>query len=236
MIKILVVEDEAQIARFIELELKHEGYEVEIVGDGNSGLNRALTGEHDLMILDIMLPEVNGMEVCRRVRQEGSEMPIIMLTAKDDVMDKVAGLDKGADDYMTKPFAIEELLARIRVALKKHEKIQNIKKHDTSKEILKHGLLKMNLQSYSVTYGEDDITLTKKEYELLKYLLENKNIALSREKMLSRVWEYEYIGDTNVVDVYIRYLRQKIDQKYDIQLISTVRGVGYIIKDEKEND
>lgn len=232
MVKILIVEDEAKIARFVELELKYEGYEVEVAGDGRTGLEKAMTGDYELMVLDIMLPELSGMEVCRRIRQEGSEMPIIMLTAKDDVMDKVAGLDKGADDYMTKPFAIEELLARIRVALKKHEKMQDRKQENTKKVLLKHGKLKINLQSHSVTYGEEEIALTKKEYELLKYLLENKNIALSREKMLNRVWEYEYIGDTNVVDVYIRYLRQKIDEKYHIKLINTVRGVGYIIKDE----
>ncbi len=236
MSKILIVEDEAPIARFVELELKHEGYEVEIAGDGRSGLEKALTGEYDLMVLDIMLPELGGMEVCQSVRQKGIELPIIMLTAKDDVMDKVEGLDMGADDYMTKPFAIEELLARIRVALKKYKKLKNIGNDSIPKDILEHGLLKMNLQSHSVTYGKDEINLTKKEYELLKFLLESKNIALSREKMLTRVWEYEYIGDTNVVDVYIRYLRQKIDQKYNIQLISTVRGVGYIIKDERENN
>ena len=235
MAKILIVEDEAKIARFVELELKYEGYEVEIAGDGKTGLEKAISGEYDLMVLDIMLPELSGMEVCRRVRQKGNEMPIIMLTAKDDVLDKVEGLDKGADDYMTKPFAIEELLARIRVAIKKHEKLKNITKDSETKEILRQGLLEMNLQSRSVTYGEDELVLTKKEYELLKYLLENKNVALSREKMLSRVWEYEYIGDTNVVDVYIRYLRQKIDQKYNIKLINTVRGVGYIIKDESKN-
>ena len=235
MAKILIVEDEAKIARFVELELKYEGYEVEIAGDGKTGLEKAISGEYDLMVLDIMLPELSGMEVCRRVRQKGNEMPIIMLTAKDDVLDKVEGLDKGADDYMTKPFAIEELLARIRVAIKKHEKLKNITKDSETKEILRQGLLEMNLQSRSVTYGEDELVLTKKEYELLKYLLENKNVALSREKMLSRVWEYEYIGDTNVVDVYIRYLRQKIEQKYNIKLINTVRGVGYIIKDESKN-
>ena len=235
MAKILIVEDEAKIARFVELELKYEGYEVETAGDGKNGLEKAMSGAYDLMVLDVMLPELNGMEVCRKIRQKGNDIPIIMLTAKDDVMDKVEGLDKGADDYMTKPFAIEELLARIRVGIKKHEKLKNISKDTGSKDMLQHGLLKMNLQSHSVTYGEEELTLTKKEYELLKYLLENKNIALSREKMLSRVWEYEYIGDTNVVDVYIRYLRQKIDQKYNIKLISTVRGVGYIIKDESEN-
>ena len=235
MAKILIVEDEAKIARFVELELKYEGYEVETAGDGKTGLEKAMSGAYDLMVLDVMLPELNGMEVCRKIRQNGNDIPIIMLTAKDDVMDKVEGLDKGADDYMTKPFAIEELLARIRVAIKKHEKLKSISKDTGFKDILQHGLLKMNLQSHSVIYGEEELTLTKKEYELLKYLLENKNVALSREKMLSRVWEYEYIGDTNVVDVYIRYLRQKIDQKYNIKLINTVRGVGYMVKDENEN-
>ena len=196
MAKILIVEDESKIARFLELELKHEGYEVELAGDGRLGLEKALKDNVDLIVLDIMLPGLSGIEVCRRVRLE-SQVPIIMLTAKDDVTDKVAGLDMGADDYMTKPFAIEELLARIRVAL-------NRKKQTAE---------------------------TKKEYELLEYLIRNKNVALTREQLLNNVWDYEYFGDTNVVDVYIRYLRQKIDEKYGIHLISTVRGLGYIIKD-----
>jgi DNA-binding response OmpR family regulator len=223
--KILIIEDELKIARFLELELKHEGYEVLICGDGRNGLNKALNEDVDLIILDIMLPGLNGIEVCRRIRLE-SQVPIIMLTAKDDVSDKVAGLDTGADDYMTKPFAIEELLARIRVALnrKKNQKEPKI-------ETLQVGDLKLNLASRSAYYKDDELVLTKKEYELLEYMLRNKNFVLSREQLLNHVWDYEYFGDTNVVDVYIRYLRQKIDEKYGIHLISTVRGVGYIIKD-----
>lgn len=228
MAKILIVEDETKIARFVELELKYEGYEVETALDGRVGLEKALNDNIDLIILDIMLPGLSGIEVCRRIRQEGKQVPIIMLTAKDDVTDKVAGLDMGADDYMTKPFAIEELLARIRVALNRHNKNSSTTKTD----ILTLGKLKFNLTSHSAYYGEEELSFTKKEYELLEYLIRNKNIALSREQLLNNVWEYEYMGDTNVVDVYIRYIRQKIDDRFGIHLISTVRGVGYIIKDE----
>lgn len=225
MAKILIVEDETKIARFLELELKHEGYEVILAGDGRLGLEKALKDNVDMVVLDIMLPGLSGIEVCRRIRLE-SQVPIIMLTAKDDVTDKVAGLDMGADDYMTKPFAIEELLARIRVAL-------NRKKHtvDAKGDVLQIGAITLNLASHSAFYGEDELVLTKKEYELLEYLMRNKNVALTREQLLNNVWDYEYFGDTNVVDVYIRYLRQKIDEKYSVHLISTVRGVGYIIKD-----
>lgn len=227
MSKILIIEDEGKIARFVELELKYEGYEVDIAEDGRSGLEKALHGNADLILLDIMLPGLSGIEVCRRIRLESS-VPIIMLTAKDDVTDKVAGLDIGADDYMTKPFAIEELLARIRVALNRQQKLMQPKA-----DILQTGELKLNLTSHSAYYGDDELNLTKKEYELLEYLIRNKNIAVTREQLLNKVWDYEYLGDTNVVDVYIRYLRQKIDDKYNIRLIDTVRGVGYIIKDEK---
>lgn len=224
MAKILIVEDEAKIARFLELELKHEGYEVELAGDGRLGLEKALKDNVDLIVLDIMLPGLSGIEVCRRVRLE-SQVPIIMLTAKDDVTDKVAGLDTGADDYMTKPFAIEELLARIRVAL--NRKKQSDKPQS---ETLQIGELVLNLKSHSAFYNKEELILTKKEYELLEYMIRNKNVALTREQLLNNVWDYEYFGDTNVVDVYIRYLRQKIDEKYGIHLISTVRGLGYIIK------
>jgi DNA-binding response OmpR family regulator len=223
--KILIVEDELKIARFLELELKHEGYEVIHAGDGRLGLEKALKENVDLIILDIMLPGLSGIEVCRRVRIE-SKVPIIMLTAKDDVTDKVAGLDMGADDYMTKPFAIEELLARIRVALNRVKNtVQEIKS-----DILQIGDLKLNLASHSAHYKDDELILTKKEFELLEYLMKNKNVALTREQLLNNVWDYEYFGDTNVVDVYIRYLRQKIDDRYGVHMISTVRGVGYIIK------
>lgn len=227
MAKILVVEDEVKIARFVELELKYEGYEVTVAHDGRTGFEKALSENVDLIILDIMLPELSGIEVCRRVRLE-SDVPIIMLTAKDDVTDKVAGLDTGADDYMTKPFAIEELLARIRVALNRRKKTGQ-----QQLETIQFGNLVVNISSHSVSYKGEEINLTKKEYELLEYLLKNKNIAITREQLLNNVWDYDYYGDTNVVDVYIRYLRQKIDDRFGIHLISTVRGVGYIIKDEK---
>lgn len=225
MAKILIVEDEIKIARFLELELKHEGYEVLIAGDGRTGLEKATKDNVDLIILDLMLPGLSGIEVCRRVRMD-SQVPIIMLTAKDDVTDKVTGLDTGADDYMTKPFAIEELLARIRVAL-------NRRKHtgEPKTESLQYGDLVINLSSHSAYYRDEELQLTKKEYELLEYMLRNKNVVLTREQLLNHVWDYEYFGDTNVVDVYIRYLRQKIDEKYSIRLISTVRAVGYIIKE-----
>lgn len=229
MAKILIVEDEPRIARFVELELKHEGYEVDIAGDGRTGLEKALQPGVDLVLLDIMLPGLSGIEVCRRVRVE-SQVPIIMLTAKDDVTDKVAGLDMGADDYMTKPFAIEELLARIRVALTRHTK--EGKSEEKQIDTLTFDKLTLNLTSHSAYFGEEELTLTKKEYELLEYLLRNRNVALTREQLLNNVWDYDYFGETNVVDVYVRYLRQKIDDRFGIRMIHTVRGVGYIIKDE----
>ena len=228
MAKILIVEDEAKIARFLELELKHEGYEVVHAADGRTGLELALQKDVNLVLLDIMLPGLSGIEVCRRVRME-SQVPIIMLTAKDDVTDKVAGLDMGADDYMTKPFAIEELLARIRVALSRHSS-----KHqeEAEKDELSYGALVLNIAAHSCEYNGEEVTLTKKEYDLLECLLRNKNVAMSREQLLSTVWGYEYMGDTNVVDVYVRYLRQKIDDKYGIHMVETIRGIGYMIKED----
>jgi len=226
MEKILIVEDDNKIARFVELELRHEGYETETASDGRTGLAKALEPETDLVLLDIMLPELSGMEVCRRIRQESS-VPIIMLTAKGDVTDKVAGLDMGANDYMTKPFAIEELLARIRVALKQRANVT--KKEET---VLAYGKLSVDLATRQVNYGEELLTLTKKEFDLLAFLLKNKNRAVPREELLSAVWDYDYAGDTNVVDVYVRYLRQKVEERLGIRFIETVRGVGYMIKDE----
>jgi two-component system, OmpR family, response regulator ArlR len=221
--KILIIEDEVKIARFLELELTHEGYGVELIHDGRKGLETASNGHFDLLILDVMLPSLNGMEVLRRLRQT-SQIPVIMLTAKDEVTDKVMGLDIGADDYMTKPFSIEELLARIRVALKRK------KTHSEPTRIITLGSLKIDPDKHSVSYNNEVIDLTKKEYDLLRYLAENQNIVLSREKILENVWGYGYYGDTNAVDVYIRYLRSKIDDKYQEKLIHTVRGVGYVIK------
>lgn len=223
--RILIVEDEVKIARFLELELNHEGYEVTLSHDGREGLNKILNDEYDLVILDLMLPSLNGLEVCRRVRQSSS-VPIIMLTAKDDTMDKVMGLDIGADDYMTKPFAIEELLARIRKIFRKSD---GLKKE--SHQIVS-GKLVIDLDQHSVSYNGDEIVLTKKEYDLLEYLINNSGIALSREQILENVWGFDYYGDTNVVDVYIRYLRSKIDLKYDNKMIHTVRGVGYLYRND----
>ncbi|KNZ69981.1 two component transcriptional regulator, winged helix family [Thermincola ferriacetica] len=223
--KILIIEDEVKIARFLELELKYEGYMVEQENDGRSGLERATGGKFDLIILDVMLPSLNGMEVLRRLRQV-SETPVIMLTAKDEVTDKVMGLDIGADDYMTKPFAIEELLARIRAVLKRRKPANH------KRDIITAGDLKVNLEQHSVCFNKEPVDLTKKEYDLLCYLVQNKNMVLTRDKILETVWGYDYYGDTNVVDVYIRYLRSKIDDRFNTKLIHTVRGVGYIIKDE----
>lgn len=223
--KILIVEDEAKIARFLELELKYEGYEIEIANNGRDGLEKGKSPDVDVIILDLMLPGLSGIEVCRRLRQT-SDVPIIMLTAKDDISDKVTGLDIGADDYMTKPFAVEELLARIRVLLKR-----NINKTKTDASIMEIGKLRLSKNNYKVEYDNETVDLTKKEFELLEFLMINKNIVLTREKILDKVWGYDYFGDTNIIDVYIRYLRSKIDQKYNINLIETVRGVGYIIRD-----
>lgn len=228
MAKILIVEDERKIARFVELELKHEGYEVDYAGDGTEGLAKILDSDSDLVVLDVMLPGLSGIEVCRKAREEGVTTPIIMLTAKDDVMDKVNGLDNGADDYMTKPFAIEELLARIRVALNRYEKTKKEKKET----VLIHGKLIFDMAKHEVHYGEETINLTKKEFDLLAYLLQHKNEVVSRETLLNEVWDYDYMGETNVVDVYVRYIRQKIDDKFGDKIVNTVRGVGYIIKDE----
>lgn len=226
MISILVVEDEEKIARFIELELTHEGYKVIKVNNGREGLQVAEKGEVDLVILDIMLPELNGLEVLRRIRKV-SDIPIIMLTARDAVMDKVSGLDAGADDYITKPFAIEELLARIRTALKKRVVI-----HKKDEDILSCKLLFLDKKRHKVTYDGTEIELTNREFNILQILLENKNIVLSRDVLIEKVCGYDYVGETNVVDVYIRFLRTKIDDVFKIKIITTVRGVGYVIKDE----
>ncbi len=220
--RILLIEDEKQMAMFIEMELIHEGYIVDIAYDGREGLKKAENKEFDLILLDIMIPNLNGIEVCRRVRQF-SQVPIIMLTAKSDIPDKVLGLDSGANDYLTKPFAIEELLARIRV-YKRKEPLS-----DKPDEI-KVGNIIMNNKSHQVWKDEREIELTKKEYELLEMLLINKNIVLTREQLIESVWGYDYVGYTNVVDVFIRYLRSKIDEDFEDKSITTIRGIGYVIK------
>lgn len=226
MSKILIVEDEENMARFIELELLHEGYEVIKAEDGRTGLDIAESGEADLILLDIMIPELNGLEVLRRVRRN-SDIPIILLTARDAVMDKVSGLDAGADDYITKPFAIEELLARVRTALKRRVIIKN-----DNKDVLKFNKLLLYKLEHKVVYEEEEINLTNREFNLLEIFLENKNIVLTRDTLMEKLCGYDFVGETNIIDVYVRYLRTKIDDKYGIKLIKTVRGVGYVIKDE----
>lgn len=227
MVRILIVEDEEKIARFTELELVHEGYEVIKADNGRDGLEIAEKGDVDLILLDVMLPQINGLEVLRRLRKT-SDIPVIMLTARDAVMDKVSGLDAGADDYITKPFAIEELLARIRTALKRKTIIEKKQNSD----ILNCGLLSLDKAKHKVTYDGNTIELTHREFNLLQVLLENKNIVLTRDVLMEKVCGYDYIGETNVIDVYVRYLRTKIDDKFKTKIISTVRGVGYVIKDE----
>lgn len=221
--KILVIEDEESISSFIQLELNHEGYIADVAFDGIEGLNKVKKNTYDLIVLDIMLPGINGIEVCRKVRQF-SDIPIIMLTAKDDLSDKITGLDMGADDYMTKPFIIDELFARIRANLRR-------KNEENSKSILKAKDLIMNLDKHQVTRDSRHIELRKKEYDLLEYLLINKEIVINRDQILEKVWGYEYFGDTNVVDVNIRYLRSKVDDPFEDKLIQTVRGVGYTIRE-----
>ncbi len=225
MSRILIIEDEAKIARFVELELVHEGNEVDKALDGREGLDKALTGNYDLILLDVMLPGLNGMEVLRRIRLE-KDTPVIMLTARDAVMDKVSGLDAGADDYITKPFAIEELLARIRVALKNHSN----EKPRTGHRI-EVGEVSLDEDRHEVLVRGEEVELSHREFELLHTLMRNKNIVLDREKLMNEVCGYDYIGETNIIDVYVRYLRTKIDDKYGIKLIHTVRGVGYVIKE-----
>ena len=228
---ILLVEDEEKLARFTELELVHEGYRVEKSGNGREALDLALNRDYDLILLDIMLPGLNGLEVLRRLLKE-KQVPVILLTARDAVMDKVSGLDAGAVDYITKPFAIEELLARIRVALKLHPVPAAGKEKIKEEGVLSWHDLTLDERRHQVHYAGREITLTNREFTMLKVLLENQDIVLSRDTLLSRVCGYDYAGETNVVDVYIRYLRSKIDDLYRVRMIHTVRGVGYVIKSE----
>ncbi len=225
---ILIVEDEQKISRVLQLELEYESYETEVADNGKDALRFIEEKEWDLVLLDIMLPGLSGLEVLRRVRRFDEETPIILLTARDEIHDKVSGLDLGADDYITKPFQIEELLARIRVHLRKPKR-----RKDTQDELTVANL-KVNPSAREVTRDGKNIELTPREFDLLVSLLKNKNIVMTREQLIEQVWGFDYYGDTNVVDVYIRYLRQKIDKGFDMPLIQTVRGVGYTIKDIEE--
>lgn len=226
--QVLIVEDERRIARFLQMELEHEGMNTAIEDNGRRAYERIMQGNYDLVLLDVMLPDMDGFTICRKVR-ELSQVPIIMLTAKDDIDDKVQGLDIGADDYITKPFATPELLARMRVVLRRQESQRETR--DAQEEILSVKNLIMYPARHEVKVDAVPVELTKKEYDLLEYLLRNKRNVLTRDQILSNVWDYDYMGDTNVVDVYVRYLRQKLDDRFQEKYIHTMRGVGYVIKD-----
>ena len=229
--RIFIVEDERRIARFLQIELEHEGFETATESNDKRAFERIVQEDYDLVLLDVMLPEMDGITICRKVR-ELSEIPIIMLTAKDDIDDKVNGLDVGADDYMTKPFAVPELLARIRVALRKHTNHEDLDEESTKAARYVAKDMVLFPERFEVQVKGEPIELTKKEYLLLEYLVKNKRNVLSRDQILQTVWGYDYIGDTNVVDVYIRYLRSKIDDRFGEKYIHTVRGVGYVIKEQ----
>ncbi|UBH07573.1 response regulator transcription factor [Macrococcus armenti] len=221
MKRILVVEDEVNLARFIELELVYEQYDVTVVYDGESGLNEALNGSYSCILLDLMLPKLSGLEVCKKIRSE-KNTPIIMITAKGDTVDKVKGLDYGADDYIVKPFDIEELLARLRALLRRNQQEQD--------NILYIGELEINQEAFTVSFEGQPLELTKTEFELLRLLATNKNHVMTREMILTTIWGFDSEVETNVVDVYIRYLRNKLKPVGYHKRIETVRGVGYVIR------
>ena len=226
--RVLIIEDEKNLARFVDLELQHEGYETAICHDGRKGLETALNQEWDVILLDLMLPELNGLEVCRRIRPI-KDTPIIIMTARDSVIDRVSGLDQGADDYIVKPFAIEELLARLRALFRRidHNKEE---KNQSQQSSVKYRNLVIEKKGRIVKRDDQVIDLTKREYELLLYLMENLNTVMSREVLLDKVWGYTTEVETNVVDVYIRYLRNKIDVPGKDSYIQTVRGTGYVMR------
>ena len=221
--QILIVEDETKLAQFIELELKSEGYQVKIATHGFDGLTQARELTPDLLILDWMLPGISGLEICQRLRQTGSTVSIIILTAKDETSDRVAGLDAGADDYVVKPFSVEELLARIRVHLRRTQ--------DEKTDTLQFGDLELNSSTWEVYRGDRAIKLTAKEFKLLRYFLNHPRQVLTRDQILDRIWGYDFIEDSNILEVYIRYLRLKLEAEEESRLIQTVRGVGYVLRE-----
>ena len=219
---ILVVEDEVKLARFVELELSYEGYQVSVTHDGLSGLTAAREFHPDLVVLDWMLPGLSGLEICRRLRATGDKVPIILLTAKDEICDRVVGLDAGADDYLIKPFSIEELLARIRAHLRRN--------HEEDPDVLQFEDLSLNRRTHEVHRGKRLIELTAKEFDLLDYLLLHSRQVVTRDRILEQVWGYDFMGDSNIIEVYIRYLRLKLETNKEKRLIQTVRGVGYVLR------
>ena len=221
--KILVVEDEKKVASFLKKSLEQEYYTVDVTHDGKSGLDLSLTEEYDLIILDIMLPLLDGITLLREIRNAKLDVPVLMLTAKDSTEDKVEGLDSGADDYLAKPFALEELLARVRALIRRKEKVKNL--------ILSADDLILDTQTHKVKRGDNEINLTPKEYSILENLLRNKNHIVSRMKLTEHVYEYQFDPDTNVIDVYINKLRNKVDKDSDQKILHTIRGIGYMIKE-----
>lgn len=221
--KILIIEDDVKISKLLETELKFENFDVDVSFDGRDGLSKATYQKFDLILLDLMLPKMSGIEVCKRVREK-SDIPIIILTAKDEISDKVVGFDYGADDYLTKPFSIEELIARIRALFRKVQKVE------AEAEIFEFEDLKIDYVAREVFRNNVNIVLTKREFELLDFLVKNKGIALSRDKILEEIWGFEYIGNDTILDLYIKYLRDKIDKNHDRKLIQTIRGVGFVFK------
>lgn len=219
---ILVVEDDSKIARLLELELKHAGYAVIVATDGRTGLERALADDVDLVLLDVMLPQMSGLEVVRRLKEERPLLPVLMVTARGDRYDKVSGLDLGADDYITKPFEIEEVLARIRAFLR----MLKLVRQDHSEQVLTYETLTVDVNRHEVYCDGKKVDLTRREFDLLLFFLENPERVLTRDQLVDHVWGFDYYGDTNVVDVYVRYVRKKLTGSW----IQTVRGVGYMLK------
>ena len=231
---ILIVDDEKPIVDILVYNLEKEGYKTLEANDGVAAVEIATNQKPDLILLDIMLPKMDGLTVCKKIRSS-LNVPILMLTAKDEEIDKILGLEMGADDYITKPFAIEELLARIRVALKLHgtgNAASNNAEPEQKEGVLTWNELVLDEPKHKVTYSGRKINLTNREFIMLKVLLENRDIVLSRDTLLEKVCGYDYMGETNVVDVYVRFLRSKIDEEFGVKMIQTVRGVGYVIKSE----
>lgn len=226
--RILVIEDDSAMARLLQLELEHEGYQVGVAVNGLQGVQRVESDQFDLVLLDLMLPGINGIEVCRRIRRS-YDIPVIMVTARTQVMDRVSGLDLGADDYITKPFVTEELLARIRAVLRRHT--------GAKRKLLEVGDIKLNKAERIVTKNDNEVILTKREFDLLQFLMENQGLVLSREQILQAVWGIDYTGDTNTIDVYIKYLRDKIEGDTSaVKLIHTVRGIGYVLRENNNSN
>lgn len=221
---ILLVEDEVKLAKFVELELGFEGYQVSVANDGLTGLTMARESQPDLILLDWMLPGMTGLEICRRLRSTGDKVPIILLTAKDEVSDRVAGLDAGADDYVVKPFSVEELLARVRARIRRTSE-------ESSENVLQFEDLKLNRSTREVYRHSRLIDLTAKEFDLLEYLLSHPRQVITRDRILEEVWGYDFMGDSNIIEVYVRYLRLKLEANQEKRLIQTVRGVGYVLRE-----